>query len=119
LLWDSFGKIVDCVVNPPGSFHDSRSCMYGNIYRHVKEYVEGLVASDRDATLTHLRQASEWGNNVLTGVFRRLKNELPTDNVHRATILWTAVLLHNFRTETMDRNQIKTYFNEVVKKYND
>lgn len=147
LLWCPFGKIIDCVVNPPGNFHDSKSSMYGNLYSHIKklpdpykivcdsafytqgkmkgklvktkEYVEDEVPSDRDATLTHLRQCSEWGNNVLTGVFRRLKNELKTDNVRRGTTLWAAILLHNFRTENMDRNQIKTYFNDIVAKYND
>ena len=69
--------------------------------------------SDYEKSLTHLRQCSEWGNNVLTGVFRRLRTKLPTDNVKRATIQWCCILLHNWRTETCDRNQIKTYFNNL------
>jgi hypothetical protein len=33
-------------------------------------YKEGNTRSHYDQQLTHLRQCSEWGNNVLTGVFR-------------------------------------------------
>ena len=71
------------------------------------------IPSGHDQALTHLRQCSEWGNNVLTGVFRRLKCKLPTDNVHRALIMWSTILLHNWRTETVGRNQIQTYLNYV------
>lgn len=63
--------------------------------------------------LTHLRQCSEWGNQVLVGVFRRLKVKLETDNISRAQLLWACILLHNFRTETVQRNQIRTYFEKI------
>ena len=76
-------------------------------------YVEGMVRSEYDAQLTHLRQCSEWGNNTLTGVFRRLRTKLPTNNIKRAKIMWSCIFLHNFRTETVGRNQIKTYFNYI------
>ena len=137
IVWDPFGKIVDAVVNAPGNFHDSRLAVRGNVYKHIEslpqpykvccddafstggklkdklvktkeQYREGQVRSTYDQSLTHLRQCSEWGNNVLTGVFRRLRGWLPVDNVHRAYIMWACVLLHNWRTETVGRNQIRT-----------
>lgn len=61
--------------------------------------------------LTHLRQPAEWSNNSITGVYRRLQCELPTDNARRAYILWSCIFLTNWRTNTSDRNQIATYFN--------
>ena len=144
LVWDPFGKIVDAAVNAPGNFHDSRSASWCRIYDHIaaipdnykvvcddafktkgilqgkliktkEQFNEGHSRSSYDQTLTHLRQCSEWGNNVLTGVFRRLRTNLPTDNVRRAYIMWSCILLHNWRTETVGRNQIQTYFDEIVK----
>ena len=29
--------------------------------------------------------------------------------------MWSCILLHNWRTETAGRNQIRTYFDEIVK----
>ena len=140
LLWDPYGKIIDAAVNTPGNFHDSKSSLWCDIYQHIKKLPDGfkivcdsdfatkgdlegkIVKLKDDATcyedkteherqLTHLRQCSEWGNQVLVGAFRRLKTFLPTSNIKRATIMWCAILLHNWRTETCDRNQIKTHFN--------
>ena len=76
--------------------------------------MEGRERDSYDQQLTHLRQCSEWGNNVLTGVFRRLRStKLPVDNVKRAKIMWSAILLHNYRTNNVGRNQIKTYFDNI------
>jgi len=36
-MWDHFGNIVDAVVNLPGSFHDSRAAMWGDVYNHILE----------------------------------------------------------------------------------
>ena len=143
VLWDTFGKIVDVVVNAPGSYHDSNTCYLGQVYKHLQDlpdgfkvccddafgtsgavkgklvktkeqYKEGVSRSSYDQSLTHLRQCSEWGNNILTGCFRRLRGGfLPIDNVMHSYIIWCCVLLHNWRTETVERNQIKTYFNEL------
>ena len=145
LVWDPYGKIVDAAVNAPGNFHDSRIASWCGIYDHIAALPDGFKVvcddafktvgnledkliktkeafggeghkrSSYDQTLTHLRQCSEWGNNVLTGVFRRLRTNLPTDNVRRAYIMWTCILLHNWRTETVGRNQIRSYFDEIVK----
>jgi hypothetical protein len=140
LIWDPKGKIIDAAINLPGNFHDSKASMYGRLYNHIeklpdpfcivadsafqsvgslKEKVRkldenkyGKTKTDEEKALTHLRQGSEWGNHTL-GCFRRLKNRLPTDNDARAILQWSCILLHNFRTETCDRNQIKTYFEYI------
>ena len=75
-----------------------------------EEFKEGFARSIYDQSLTHLRQCSEWGNNILTGNWRRLRTKLPTNNVARGQIMWACILLHNYRTETMGRNQIRSYF---------
>jgi hypothetical protein len=46
-----------------------------------------------------LRQASEWGMRSLQGTFPRLKNRLPTDAKKRHDIIYSIILIHNFRTE--------------------
>jgi len=140
-LWDPFGKIIDAGINMPGSFHDSKASLDANIYKHIKDLpepycivcdsafqtggkLEGKILktdvengqegkSERDMALTHLRQCSEWSNQVLVGVFRHLKAKLETDNISRAQLLWACILLHNFRTETVQRNQIRTYFEKI------
>ena len=145
-VWSPSGKVIDCVVNAPGNFHDSKSCYWGNIYDHIKKLPDPYLAvcdsafktsgdmsgklvklkegnentmdkSEYERSLTHLRQASEWGNGCLTKVFRRVVSKLPTCQMRRELILWCSVLLLNFRTETMDRNQIRTYFNYVRENY--
>ena len=142
---DPLGKIVDVGLNCPGNFHDSRMAAWCHVYNHIlalpapykvacdsafntsgqlegkliktkEEYKEGKQRSSYDQSLTHLCQCSEWGNNGLTGVFRSLRGKLPTDNVQRGYIVWCCVLLHNWRTETVGRNQIATYFNSIVNK---
>ena len=70
----------------------------------------GRNITNEEKAVMHLRQCAEWGNNTLTGCFRWLKNQLPTDNDVQALLQWMCILLHNFRMETCDRNQIKTYF---------
>jgi len=143
LIWDPKGKIVDAAINLPGNFHDSKASMYGRLYDHIQQLPDpfcivadsafqtggslkdkvrkldenkyGKTKTDEEKALTHLRQGSEWGNHTLTGCFRRLKNRLPTNNDSRAILQWSCILLHNFRTETCDRNQIKTYFEYINK----
>ena len=65
-------------------------------------------------SLTYLRQCSEWGKNILTEVFRRLRSLLPADNMARALIMWSCIYLHNYRTEIIGRNQNRTYFDKLV-----
>jgi hypothetical protein len=141
LVWDPFAKIVDAGINLPGNFHDSKGSMYANLYWHIEslkdpfvivadsafqatgeldgkikkldENMYGKPKTDQEHALTHLHQSAEWGNNTLTGSFQRLKNRLPTNNNARAVLQWCCILLHNYHTETCDRNQIKTYFNQL------
>ena len=143
LIWDTYGKIVDAAVNAPGSFHDSKSTLLCHIYNHIQKIPDGyrivcdsaftivgslkgrilklddkaIKFSDKskyEKQLRHLHQYSEWGNQVLVGTFRRLKTCLPTCNVRRATIMWCAILLHNWRTEKYDRNQIKLTLTKCI-----
>mmetsp|Transcript_2786 Transcript_2786/g.8191 ORF Transcript_2786/g.8191 Transcript_2786/m.8191 type:complete len:406 (+) Transcript_2786:189-1406(+) len=136
-ITDPFGKIVDAAVNYPGSFHDSKKALWSKIYDHIKEvphpyriavdsafsatgdlrgkvvktkYKFGEESSPAGRQLTHLRQPAEWANHTLTGVCRRLLLELPTDNVTRGYLLWSSIYVTNWRTNTTNRNQIKTYF---------
>ena len=143
LLLNPDGLIVDAAVNCPGNFQDNKSSLWAKIYNHIvampdgfvvvcdsafhckgplagklvklKEDKHGFAFSGYDKSLTHLRQSSEWGNAVLCNAFRRLKVKLPTDNVKRAHILWSCILMHNFCTNTTNCNQIKTYFNNLSK----
>ena len=63
--------------------------------------------SKRDAQLTALRQCSEWGNNNLVSVSRRLKTKLGTSSTKRGLVMWAALLLHNWRLSTMNLSQTK------------
>ena len=147
LVWDPFGKIVDAAINLPGNFHYSRSPWWCNLYKHFEalpapykcvcddafytggsmsgklvktneRFLENSPRSSYDQSLTHLRQCSEWGNNILMGCWRRLRTKLPTNNVARGQIMWACILMHNWRTETVGRNQIKTYFKDIIEKAN-
>ena len=104
---------MDAGVNLPGNFHDSKSTLWCNIYDHIMALPDGYVVvcdsafntggrlkgklvklaerkaddnsekSGYEKSLTHLRQCSEWGNQVLTGAFRCMRTKLPTDNIKR------------------------------------
>ena len=75
---------------------------------------EAASRSSYAMSLTYLRQCFEWGNNILTEVFRRLRSLLPADNMARALIMWSCIYLYNYRTEIIGRNQIRTYFDNLV-----
>ena len=49
---------------------------------------------DYERQLPHLRQCSEWGNQILVSAFWLLKDFLPASNVKCATIMWCTILLH-------------------------
>jgi hypothetical protein len=57
-----------------------------------------------------LRQASEWGMRGLQGTFPRYKKRLPGNPVKRKLVIQSIVLVHNFRTEIVGLNQIRTVF---------
>ena len=127
MMWNTLGQIVDCCVNAPGTFHDSKITRWVNIYFHIEKlptsfkivcddafntrdvlqdkivktkerYRENQFSTEYDSALTYMRQCSEWGNNFLKGVYLRLRNILPIDKITRSQILWACILFHNYRT---------------------
>jgi hypothetical protein len=55
-----------------------------------------------------LRQASEWGMRLLQGTFPRCKKRLLGNALKCKKVIQSIVLTHNFRTELVGLNQIKT-----------
>ena len=41
LIWDTFGKILDCDVNIPGSFHDILDTLWCDLYDHIENLPYG------------------------------------------------------------------------------
>ncbi len=134
---------MDATVNLPGSFHDSCSAWWCNLYKNFEDLsvpfkavyddafctkgnLEGKLlktqgthndhgyATPYNQSLTHLRQCSEWGNKILTGCWRRLRTKLPTNNVAWSQIMWACILLLYWRTEIVGRNQFKTYVDDIT-----
>ncbi len=58
-----------------------------------------------------LRQSSEWGMRALQGTFSRLKSRLTSNSLLRHNIIFSILLLHNFRTARVGLNQIAVVFN--------
>ena len=77
--------------------------------------VERVDISEQDKQLTSLRQASEWGNKDLVEVFRRLKNRLATTSVERSLIMWSCLLMNNWRINYIVYSQTMTYFNNLAR----
>ena len=114
-MYNHIGKLpVPYKVCCDDAFY-TKDFLEGKLVKTKERYIEGEqnVRDGYDQSLTHLRQASEWGNNVLVGTFWRLKKKLPTDNKKRAYLMWACILLCNWRTETVSRNQIRTYFSKI------
>jgi hypothetical protein len=55
-------------------------------------------------------QASEWGMRGLQGSFPRFKKRLPGNPVKQKLVIQSIVLVHNFRSEIVELNQIRTVF---------
>ena len=64
-----------------------------------------------------LRQASEWGMRGLQGTFPRFKKRLPGNPAKRKLVIQSIVLVHNFRTEIVGLNQIRTVFDPEYERY--
>ena len=58
-----------------------------------------------------LRQSSEWDMRALKRTFIRMKSRLPAHKRNCKVILTIFILLHNFRTQVVGRNQIAIVFN--------
>lgn len=66
--------------------------------------------SDLEKLLIKSRQPGEWINNVLIQSFRRLRCGLGVFDDLNGDFMLMCVLLHNWRTRTCDRNQVKKFF---------
>ena len=105
------GRIIKCVLNAPGSCHDSTLCEWGGVYDALnKAYVQHkgkvcvdsafkatgdfLIKSSEDYTLcempeelriavqaTALRQSAEWGMRAIQGAFPRMKDKIKYEEV--------------------------------------
>jgi len=53
----------------------------------------------------------------LQGTFPRCKKRLPGNPFKRKLVIQSIVLVHNFRTETVGLNQIKTVFDPEYENY--
>ena len=94
------GELYDKFVGP---LSDRTKGMLSPINRDI------LI--ERHNIYVSLRQASEWGMRALQGTFCRLKTRLPSDKATRRDLIYSIVLLHNFRTDEVGLNQIATVFN--------
>jgi hypothetical protein len=57
-----------------------------------------------------LRQAVEWGMRALQATYTRLKSVLTQDHNRRRLLLHGIFLMHNYRTNLIGINQIRTVF---------
>ena len=53
----------------------------------------------------------------LQGMFPRLKKRLPGNPVKQKLVIQSIVLVHNFRTEIVGLNQIRTVFDPEYERY--
>ena len=141
------GKIRICLVNAPGTFHDSTMADYG-VYEKMemiydkfgakvvvnsafkisgsKEYI--IKSSQEDPTdpekllinraATSMRQLSEWGMRMISGSFPRMKDpNLYEESQDRKVILRLMVHLHNYQASQVGINQILNSFYEKDKSH--
>jgi hypothetical protein len=64
--------------------------------------------------LTKLRKSTEWANNGLKQVCKRLNCKLSFDDAKYMEILELSILLYNWRNSTCDHQQVKKFFNSLV-----
>jgi hypothetical protein len=150
------GTIIMCVVNCPGTKHDSEMAMLGepSIYDKLdkcfaetagkcsadsafaglrRESIVKSIPKDRipmeALSMTHrdylrqnlsVRQAAEWGMHAFQGSFPRLKMVLRWElNQERHVLMWLAVLLYNYRANTVGLTQIRTVYMPSLGRMND
>ena len=64
-----------------------------------------------------LRKSSEWEMCALQSAFPQCKKYFPSDFRQRRLVLESIILIHNFRTDIVGCNQIKTVFDSEYKRY--
>jgi hypothetical protein len=92
---DAFGVLVGPVKNRAAR----------RLHRDVRDYILKI-----SKVHTSLRQASEWGMRGLHGTFPRCKKRFPSISLKRRLFIKSIVSLHNFWTDYVGHNQIKTVF---------
>ena len=136
------GKIRVCLLNAPGTFHDSTMADYGVYDAMETVYDESggeevmdsafnigskdyLIKSSQQDPLderalllnrqaTSIRQLSEWGMRMIQGSFPRLKDPLLfEEHGDRKVILRLMVHLYNFQTAQVGINQIMNSFYKI------
>ncbi len=75
------------------------------LHRDVRDYL--LCISN---VHTSLWQASEWGMREMQGTFPCIKKRLSSDHALQRLVTEAIVLVHNFRTDYIGYNQIRTIF---------
>ena len=138
------GKIALCILNAPGTFHDSTMSDYG-VYQGLEMVYDkcgGKVVVDsafkiagakflvksaqRDPAnptnlllnrqATSIRQLSEWGMRMVQGQFPRLKDALHfEENGEHKVILTLMVHLYNFHCAHININTIQNSYCEKTK----
>lgn len=76
----------------------------------------GMTAMElcnREHLIIRARQPGEWINEDLVSYMRHLRCVLSTDDVYNGNIMEIAKLIHNFRVEHRDRNQMKHFFKNL------
>jgi len=92
----------------------------GPISKKAKKELEPMLRDlimAKSTLFTSLRQAAEWGMRALQGTFSRLKARLGSNKKKRGKIIYSIILLHNFRTYHVGLNQIATVFNPHYEQY--
>lgn len=83
------------------------------------EYLpEGMTEEEYEKLeklLIKSRQPGEWINNVLIQSFRRLRAGLGIFDDLNGDMMLVCILLHNWRTNTCNRNQVKKFFDILEK----
>lgn len=133
------GRIRICVINTPGTWHDSTQADHG-VYAKMEKVFDDhgaivvvdsafnmqnkdylVKSSQQDPTnaaelltnrdATSIRQLSEWGMRMLQAQFPRMKDRIAYEEKgERRVILNLMVLLYNFQCSRIGHNQIFTTF---------
>ena len=134
------GRIRVCIINCPGSMHDSTMAQYGVYHKLEQLYKDHgatvvvdsafsrgaypfLIKSSQEdpagepeAVLAHrdatsIRQLSEWGMRMIQAQFPRVTEPIQYEvKGERRIILHLMVLLYNFQTAEIGINQILNSF---------
>ena len=113
-VFSASGRIIACVVNAPGSLHDSTLCSWGGVYAKLEAVHDStggiccvdsafqatndyLLKSAQDTTkarnpqdmrriqqATSLRQAAEWGMHAIQASMPRLKDRFVCEGEDKA-----------------------------------